>query len=288
MTGPLPGALVLGAPKAGTTTLARWLEVHGQAHLAPEKEVSFFDLHHTRGEGWYRSRFARAEPGQLAVEATPAYLYIPAALDRAAAMLPDARLVVLLREPADRVWSHYWYFRMLGIETRRFARVLRDELDDPTDTPGPGIPLGYLDMSCYVRHLPGVTARWPREQLLVLFTDDLRADPAATYARVCEHLGIAVEPPPADVGTRNVGTRPRWPWLQVALHRLHVQDWPGGLGRRITRLNARPGGYPELDPHRRDALRSWFAATNHELAAWLDRPLPPAWHTGDRAPDAAG
>ena len=278
---PLPGALVLGAPKAGTTTLARWLEVHQGAHLAPEKEVSFFDLHHGRGEVWYRSRFAGAAPGQVALEATPAYLYVPEALDRAAAMLPGARLVVLLREPADRVWSHYWYFRMLGIETRRFERVLRDELDDPGDTPGPGIPVGYLDMSCYVRHLPGVTARWSREQLLVLFTDELRRDPAGTYARVCEHLGIKVEGPPADVGARNVGTRPRWPWLQVALHRLHVGDWPGGLGRAVTRLNAQPGGYPALQPDRRAALRSWFAATNRELADWLDRPLPDDWAVAD-------
>lgn len=278
---PLPGALVLGAPKAGTTTLARWLEAHPGAHLAPEKEVSYFDLHHRRGEAWYRSRFAGARPGQVGVEATPAYLYVPAALDRAAALLPDARLVVLLREPADRVWSHYWYFRMLGIETRRFERVLRDELADPADTPGPGIPLGYLDMSCYVRHLPGVTERWSPEQLLVLFTEELRTDPAATYHRVCAHLGIAALDPPAEVGARNVGTRPRWPWLQVALHRLHVADWPGDLGRRITRLNARPGGYPALDPYRRDRLRSWFAVTNRELAAWLGTTLPPDWFVAD-------
>lgn len=281
MRPPLPSGLVLGAPKAGTTTLARWLEAHPGVHLAPEKEVSYFDLHHERGVDWYRSRFAGATTGQVGVEATPAYLYVPAALDRAAALLPDARLVVLLREPADRVWSHYWYFRMLGIETRRFERVLRDELADPANTPGPGIPLGYLDMSCYARHLPSVTARWSREQLLVLFTDELRHDPAAAYARVCAHLDVATVAPPQDVGSRNVGTRPRLPWLQVLLHRLRVQSWPGDLGRRATRWNAVPGGYPALDPDHAAALRSWFGDANRELAAWLGRPLPDGWHVGD-------
>ena len=50
------------------------------------------------------------------------------------------------------------------------------------------------------------------------------------------------------------------------------------VGARIARLNAVPGGYPPLGEERRESLRSWFAATNRDLAAWLDRPLPPAWH----------
>ncbi|MEY2436768.1 MAG: hypothetical protein QOF97_1604, partial [Acidimicrobiaceae bacterium] len=76
---PLPDWLIIGAPKAGTTTLAAWLGEHPGAYVSPVKEVSYFDLHHERGPDWYAGHFAGAQPHQLVGEATPAYMYVDTA-----------------------------------------------------------------------------------------------------------------------------------------------------------------------------------------------------------------
>src|SRR4051794_3152154 len=103
----LPGLLVIGAPKAGTTTLARWWDAHPQGFTAPEKEVGFFWPNAARGLDWYRSRFAAAHPGQVLCDASPGYMYFDDALDRIRDWLPDPRLVLVLREPVSRIRSHW-------------------------------------------------------------------------------------------------------------------------------------------------------------------------------------
>jgi hypothetical protein len=274
---PLPDWAVLGAPKAGTTTLATWLAQHPQGFVPPAKEVSYFDLHHALGPSWYAAQFAGAAPGERPGDATPAYLYSDAALDRLQAASPDARLVVLLREPASRVWSHYWFNRAMGLEPRSLARALRAERRDPANAPW-GLPVGYLACSRYAERLVAVTERFDREQLLVLMFDDLRADPAGTFAATCRHLGIADDvPPPEGARVHNAGRQPRSALLQHALMRTRAGSWPLALGPRLTRLNQRPGGYPSLPAPLAAELHAEFAEGNRRLAGWLGGPLPEGW-----------
>lgn len=273
----LPDWAVLGAPKAGTTTLAAWLTGHPQGFVPPAKEVSYFDLHHALGPAWYATQFAAAAAEQRLGDATPAYLYSDLALDRLRAAAPDARLVVLLREPASRVWSHYWFNRALGLEPRSLARALRAERRDPADAPW-GLPVGYLACSRYAERLEAVTARFDREQLLVLLLDDLRTDPAGVFAATCRHLGIADDvAPPEEAKVHNAGGQPRSALLQHALMRARAGSWPFDAGPRLTRLNQRPGGYPALPAGLRAELQAEFAAGNRRLADWLGRPLPEGW-----------
>ncbi|MGZ6825615.1 MAG: sulfotransferase family protein [Mycobacteriales bacterium] len=273
----LPDWVVLGAPKAGTTTLAAWLNGHPEAHVPPAKEVSYFDLHHARGPAWYAAQFAGASPGERLGDATPAYLYSDAALDRLRAVAPDARLLVLLREPAARVWSHYWFNRALGLEPRSFERALRAERRDPRNAPW-GLTAGYLACSRYVDRLEAVVDRFDREQLLVLMFDDLRSDPAGTFAAACRHVGIADDvPPPDGARAHNVGRQPRSALLQHALMRARAGSWPLRVGPRLTRLNQRSGGYPSMPDDLREQLRAELAGDTARLAAWLGRPLPDGW-----------
>ena len=99
--GRLPDFLILGAQKAGTTSLAAWLARHHACFIAPEKEVHYFDLGLAKGEAWYRSRFAAAPWRARAGEATPYYLFHPACAARIARTLPAAKLVVILRDPVE-------------------------------------------------------------------------------------------------------------------------------------------------------------------------------------------
>ena len=269
----LPGLLLLGAPKCGTTTLAAWWDQHPQGFTAPEKEVGFFTVEWDRGLDWYRSRFADAQPGQVTCDASPGYLYDVPALDRIAATLPDARLAVILREPVARVWSHWCYMVALGLEPRGFERVLDEEIADPANTP-PGFPIGYLRGSRYLAALRTVWQRFDRDQLLVLFTDDLRADPEGTFARLCRHGGI--EPGPTGT-SENAGRFPRSVRLHQQLGRLSAYGWPLGIGRRLMHANLRPGPPPPLTAAHRLRLEELLRPELPALETELGVELPAAW-----------
>ena len=278
MTGRLPSLLVLGAPKAGTTSLAAWWDHHPQGYTAPEKEVGFFTVHFDRGLPWYRSRFAAAGPDQHGCDASPGYLYDDTALDRIATTILDARLLVVLREPVSRVWSHWTYNVAIGVEPRSFATVLREELADESVTP-PDFPLGYLRGSRYLPRLREVVARFDPEQLLVLFTDDLQRAPAESWARVCRHAGVEVVPPPAG-DVRNVGRSVRSRRLGRLVQRSRRLGVPGPVADRVARWNLTSRRTP-MDPTDRRRLEERLHPELPALATWLrdtlGEELPATW-----------
>ena len=116
MGGRLPDFLGLGVQKGGTTTLQRLLEQHPGAFLPDAKELHYFSLHFAQGEAWYRAQFAAARSDQRCGEITPYYVFHPQAPDRVQALLPQAHLIVLLRDPVERVLSQYFHTQRLGLE----------------------------------------------------------------------------------------------------------------------------------------------------------------------------
>jgi hypothetical protein len=201
---PLPGFLVLGAQKAGTTALYAYLRRHPQITGPSWKEVSFFDRHYARGEGWYRGNFpnlARTR-GKLVGEASPSYLFHPLAPERVRALLPDARLIALVRNPVDRALSHFNHEVALGRERLSFEDALAAEderlrgeeerlVADPRYFSREWWSHTYKARGRYAEQLERWLAVFPREQLLVLPSDDLGSDPARAHARVLVFLGAA-------------------------------------------------------------------------------------------------
>ena len=116
MDGRLPDFLGLGVQKGGTTSLHCLLEQHPQVFLPSVKEVHYFSLNFASGEAWYRSQFASAEPEQRCGEITPYYLFHPQAAARVREALPQAKLIVLLRDPVERTLSQYFHSRRHGFE----------------------------------------------------------------------------------------------------------------------------------------------------------------------------
>src|SRR5438105_3273690 len=123
----LPDHLIIGTQRAGTTSLYKYLVKHPAIAHALTKELRFFDLHYDRGFGWYRSRFPsvrhrerlrRAKGLSMIVgESSPDYLFHPYAPARIARDLPNAKLVVLLRNPVDRADSPYWPPPARGVDS---------------------------------------------------------------------------------------------------------------------------------------------------------------------------
>jgi Sulfotransferase domain len=201
---PLPDFLVLGAQKAGTTALYEYLRRHPQISGPSWKEVSFFDRHWARGESWYRGNFpnvARTR-GKHVGEASPSYVFHPLAPQRVEEVVPEARLIVLVRNPVDRALSQYNHEVALGREPLPFEEALDAEEErlrgeqermaaDPRYFSREWWSHTYKARGRYAEQLERWLAVFPREQLLVLPSDDLGSDPARTHAQVLEFLGAS-------------------------------------------------------------------------------------------------
>lgn len=221
---PLPDFLVLGTKRGGTTALFRWLVGHPQVlPLFPSsrrlplradlKGVHYFSTGFSAGTAWYRSHFPtiaarrvvewRTGGPVVAGEASPYYLVHPRAPERARAVVPGARLVVLLRDPAERAWSHYKASRRRGVEPlASFAEALDAEPDrlageeermarDPRYRSLAHEHLAYVLTGRYDEQLARWRACFPDEQLLVLASEQLFADPQGTFDQVTRFLGLA-------------------------------------------------------------------------------------------------
>ena len=123
----LPDFLIVGAQRAGTTSLYRWLAAHEGVHPAFRKEVHYFDLHFSKGLSWYRANFPLQEAPGITGEATPYLLFHPLAPGRIAEQVPEAKLIVVLRHPVERAISHFSYMRALGIEPLTLPEAIAAE-----------------------------------------------------------------------------------------------------------------------------------------------------------------
>ncbi len=197
---PLPDFLILGAQKSGTTALYAYLRRHPEITGPAWKEVSYFDRHYRRGPAWYRGNFPLRAHGAIVGEASPSYLFHPLAPGRAAALLPNALLIALVRDPADRAHSHYHHEVALGREELPFEEALEreeerlaGELDRMHDDSGYFSHAWwnhtYLARGRYADQLARWLDHFPRERLLVLSNEELAERPVETYARVLAFLG---------------------------------------------------------------------------------------------------
>jgi len=197
---PFPNFLIIGAQKAGTTALYAYLRRHEAITGPAWKEVSYFDRHYRRGSAWYRGNFPLRAGTRIVGEASPSYLFHPAAPERAAALVPEVRLIVLVRDPVERALSHYHHEVALGRELLSFEEALACEdermagelermLEDPSYFSRAWWSHTYLARGRYAEQLERWLVHFPREQLLVLSSEELAARPDEAYARVLAFLG---------------------------------------------------------------------------------------------------
>ena len=266
--GSLPNFFIAGTMRSGTTSLTRYLDAHPDVYIAPQKEIHYFDLNYSRGIDWYREQFSGVGREAAVGDATPSYVYLEEAMARMAETIPGARVIVLLRHPVDRAYSHYWLRRTLGAEKKDFMDAVHDEprriaLGDPRrECP-------YLDMSRYVYQLRRLIRYFPREAVHVVIFEEMKRDPETTYRHVCRFLRVNEEFAPANLGqVVNASVSYRSRRLRQLRHKM-----PGPVWRVVGRLNTRRASYPPLDPELKAELAGKFTEDNSELASWLGRDL---------------
>ena len=203
--GALPDFLIIGAQKCGTTFLYHLLCQHPFVEPATTKEVHFFDTNFAEGVQWYRSHFSTPtqKDGRkmLTGESSPYYIYHPHAARRAAKVVPQAKLIALLRNPVDRAYSDYNHkFREarehLSFEDAIEAEEerLRGEKDKLLADESYNSPkyrrYSYLSRGIYVDQLLEWERYFERDQLLVLKSEDFFEKPQEFFERVLGFLGL--------------------------------------------------------------------------------------------------
>jgi hypothetical protein len=202
----LPDFLIAGVPKAGTTALHAALSRHPGLYLSPIKEPKFFltdgppptrggpgDALTYREHVWERDRyealFDAAPPGAPRGEATPLYLYDPDAMRRIHRLIPDVKLIVVIRDPVERAhsnWTHLW---SAGLEpVGDFVLACAEE--ERRIAAGWASFWHYAGLGRYGAQLDHAFSLFAREQVLVLRYRRLIDDPAGTLSTICGFLGV--------------------------------------------------------------------------------------------------
>lgn len=252
----LPNLIVIGAQKCGTTSLHYYLSLHPQISMAGAKELDFFmaDRNWTRGVEWYKSHFAHPTP--VRGESSPGYSnhpWFPGVPVRMAAVLPNARLIYLVRDPIQRIVSHYLQRLSLGLEHRPLAEALADA--GPTNL--------YVTRSLYHWQVQQFLPFYPLERILIVATEDLYHRRLETLRRVFSFLNV--DPDFSSHGFQQVKYRSQelrrlGPWGQRlrTYSYAHLNRSAPGLQRFLTYWACYPLSKrmerPALSPSQGDAL----------------------------------
>jgi hypothetical protein len=243
----MPDFVIIGAQKCGTTFLYHLLGQHPHVRPAAKKEIHYFDHHFGKGIDWYRSHFPlpKRKKGRRSItgESSPYYLFHPHAARRMAQVVPEARLIALLRNPADRAYSHYQQELGRGHETLTFEEAIAAEetrlhgerdrmLEDEHYASFNHQNFSYLSRSIYVDQLAEWSRFFGRDQMLVLKSEDVFDRTAYALKPVLDFLGLP--------------------------------DWEPEASAPCLK-----GSYPPMDSTTRQRLRDYFEPHNRRLYEYL-------------------
>ncbi len=305
----LPDFFIIGAPKCGTTALAEYLSKHPDVFMA-RKEMHHFgaDLQFgsqifRRHEEAYIAEFDGWNGQKLAGEASVWYLYSKLAAGEIKAFNPNARIIIMLREPAEMLYSLYYQFRLDGNEQLpTFEEALAAE---PDRRAGRGMTrTTYFAQGLFYRHVASLTEQirryinlFGREQVHVIIYDDFAANTAATYGKVLDFLGLEAKQSVDSLKVVNPAQTAKSPLLRslmsdplvrgtaVAMHSWLPQPLFAVLQKiesKLMQFNFRPAKRPPLDAALRRRIELEFAPEIERLSALLGRDLT-FWSKGKSA-----
>jgi hypothetical protein len=303
-----PSFLLIGAAKAGTSSVFAYLGQHPEVFVSPVKEPNYFALAGQRvayaGPGdtivnrasitdghRYRALFRGATGVRARGEASTLYLYAPGAAAAIRREVPDARIIAILRDPVERAYSSFLHMRRDGRETvESFEEAL--ELEESRIGQHWEHLWHYTGLGHYHAQLQRYFALFPREQIGVWLYDDLEADPGRVLREVFTFLGVdpTFEP---DMSVRHkVAGTPR----SKTLHAILTQPNPAkSIAKRLLPAGVRSRVYGvmmqrNVQEHRelmraetRQRLQALFRADVEQLEGLLERDLS-AWTGRCEAP----
>ena len=208
LTSPLraqPDFLLIGVMKGGTTSLFRYLSQHPDVLPPFRKEIKYFDCNYFNGNAWYRAHFPLkkklTDGTKRTGEATPYYIFHPTAHERVASALPQAKIIIVLRNPIERAYSHYQHMVRVGREPLSFEDAISAEPErlsgetekvaaDPHYPTFMHLQYSYLGRGDYLPQIKRWHSVYPRERVLILRSEDLYENPVATMEQTQDFLEL--------------------------------------------------------------------------------------------------
>lgn len=255
---------MVGCPRCGTTWLHSALKEHPEVYLPAQKQTYFFDVNYDKGLPWYLSNYADIGPRHKAAGEIATGYAEPHALPRLARDFPHARILIAMRDPAERAYSFY-QSRAVGEGWNNFREAVDAQ---------PAI----LDQGKYIEHIERIFEHFPPERVQLLFYDDLKEDDRGYLRRVLEFLDVD-----ADFDSRYFGSLVQvaaFPRLRRLLRRLRMGFLVDVISRSaigdILRKRLKSSDmrrYPSMDADTRAFLRDYYRPYNDRLAALCGRDL---------------
>jgi hypothetical protein len=280
--------MIVGAPKAGTSSLFAYISQHPEVRGARRDEMSYFVDDREYAAGYPRAfatYFGRRVQGDYTYVAKLAGLmYQPLGIERLREHNPEVVVVVILRNPVDRARSAYLHARRRGVEDAPTfeAAIAAEPGRRDSESHEAGVR-AYLARSMYLPAIESLKQAFPRDQLKIFLLEDLAPDPCTVSGQLYQAIGVDPAFTPRDLERRNEAADPRWPRITRA-----TAEW--NRGRSIVRacipalLRDRLRGTvrkklevassaPPLNPETRATLVEYFRSHNDHLAEELGRDL---------------
>ena len=284
---PWPNFFILGAQKAGTTSLYTYLAQHPDIYMPQCKEPHYFDYHYAQGAEGYLKRHFGDWNGEKAIgEASPSYLSVGRARERIAEVLPEARLLIALRHPAERAYSEWWMTWSHGWEDLSFSEAIEAnlrELEEDGLFEGEagearwhrvlaGHLNGRIDDRSYLQHgyysiyLRHCFQLFPERNIKILFFNDLVEAPEKTVQEIDAFLGVDPRHEIRELDIQNKPLAGPAVSLTRLLARLRVvRLFPLSLRLKVRALLAGRGKRPQMPIQARERLNKHFAPYNRYL-----------------------
>jgi hypothetical protein len=275
----------IGASKSGTTWLGHMLEVHPQLCMSVPKEVHFFndtltyrnrimEFNYHKGVSWYKKHFNHCKAGSLKGDITPRYSHDPKSPQRIYDHNKDIKIFYCLRSPVDRIESHYNFAKyFVGKEDRPMEQAIREEPE-------------FIIMSMYFRNLNQYLQLFPKEQIMLIWFEDIRDRPEGLLEEVYRFLNVDPSFRPARMNEKsNPGRASKNSRLQDRIRQLN--HWlislgfsgfvnrikKAGIGDFVQRLNSKPLRKEKITPE----IKAWIIDQVRDdvlqLQAWSGRDL---------------
>jgi hypothetical protein len=244
------GFMIIGAPKCGTGSLYNYVVQHPQVVPAAAPDLHFFDDHFDKGEAWYRRQFPLlerppeeiAQEGLITGEVTSFYLFHPLVPERVKAMCPNAKFLILVRNPTDRAYLHFRdavdagmeklaFFPAIKVEAKRLERGRFNLQDNPYATWERAKEHSYISQGLYAEQVRRWLEFFPLNQFLFLESETFFEKPVETASEVYEFLGLPphtaeyLEPPAANPFAKLTGDT-----------RLHIDNFFSRYNRDFYRV----------------------------------------------------
>ncbi len=276
----LPDFLCIGAQKAGTTLLYEILKKHDRIFIPDLKEVHFFDIDedYARGVQWYSMQFEPAGDRFIAGDITPSYLffdYVPKRVRKA--LGGHVRLIVLLRNPIDRAYSHYWMSFRRGYETRSFEEAIVLEHTRMKRGYFERNNFSYVSRGFYMEQIARYTALFPVENLKIVLFEEFTRDPSRYAEEILHFLGCSPEGWRCPIGKKIHAGDLDVPQFFHALRMSKQLSLKHNLSALGSLTKGKKASYPPMKKTTRRILGDLFCDEVAALSKFLGRDLS-LWH----------